>query len=182
MNVAANELRPGVLVRHEGRMCSVLWWNILRNDRRAFVQMRIKDLQTGRVQELKEHTDSKWEVLDKEEKDLSHSYRDGQVEVFFTESGDEVRCPIAAAEEALKWPADAYVGFFVDDQLVAVFPPKHSILTITETSPPIRGAGSGQKEAVLENGMKVKVNLLCDVGDKVRIDTETEEFKERIAK
>ena len=101
MNVAANELRPGVLVRHEGRMCSVLWWNILRNDRRAFVQMRIKDLQTGRVQELKEHTDSKWEVLDKEEKDLSHSYRDGQVEVFFTESGDEVRCPIAAAEEAL---------------------------------------------------------------------------------
>ncbi|MFO0448586.1 MAG: hypothetical protein ACK52I_07975, partial [Pseudomonadota bacterium] len=117
MNVAANELRPGVLVRHEGRMCSVLWWNILRNDRRAFVQMRIKDLQTGRVQELKELTDSKWEVLDKEEKDLSHSYRDGQVEVFFTEAGDEVRCPIAAAEEALKWPAEAYVGFFVDDQL-----------------------------------------------------------------
>ena len=29
--------------------------------------------------------------------------------------------------------------------------------------------------------MKVKVNMLCDVGDKVRIDTETLEFKERIA-
>ncbi len=182
MQVAANELRPGMLVRHENRMCTVVWWNILRNDRRAFVQMRIKDLQTGRMQELKEHTDSKWEVLDKEEQDLTHSYRDGPVEVFFTESGDEVRCAIAAAEEALQWPAESYVGFFVDQQLVAVFPPKHSILTITETSPPIRNAGSGQKEAVLENGMKVKVNLLCDVGDKVRIDTETMEFKERIAK
>jgi hypothetical protein len=56
------------------------------------------------------------------------------------------------------------------------------VLTITETSPPIRGAGTGQKEAVLENGMKVKVNMLCDVGDKVRLDTETLEFKERIAK
>lgn len=182
MQLAANELRPGTLVRYEGRMCTVVWWNILRNDRRAFCQLRIKDLQTGRQTELKEHTDSKWEVLDKEEKDLSHSYRDGLVEVFFTEAGDEVRCPVAAAEDALRWPAEAYKGFFVDEQLVAVFPPKHSILTITDTSPPIRGAGSGQKEAVLENGMKVKVNLLCDVGDKVRIDTETSEFKERIAK
>ena len=78
--------------------------------------------------------------------------------------------------EAQAWPARQPI------KLVAVFPPKHSILTITDTSPPIRGAGSGSKEAVLENGMKVKVNLLCDVGDKVRIDTETQEFKERIAK
>lgn len=163
-------------------MCTVVWWNILRNDRRAFVQMRIKDLQNGRMTELKEHTDSKWEVLDKEEKDLSHSYRDGIDEVFFTETGDEVRCPVAAAEDALKFPAEAYKGFFVSEQLVAVFPPKFAVLTITETAPPMRGGGSGTKEALLENGMKVKVNLLCDVGDKVRIDTETLEFRERIAK
>lgn len=182
MQVSALELRPGTLVSYEGRMCTVVWWNILRNDRRAFVQMRIKDLQSGRVQELKEQTDSKWEVLDKEEKDLAYSYRDGQVEVFFTPEGEEVRCSIAATEDALKWPAEAYKGFFVAGELVAVFPPKHSVLEITETSPPIRGVGSGTKEAVLENGMKVKVNMLCDVGDKVRIDTETSEFKERIAK
>lgn len=182
MQVSALELRPGYLVSHEGRMCTVVWWNILRNDRRAFVQMRIKDVQNGRVTELKEHTDSKWEVLDKEDVELTHSYRDGQEEVFYKEDGEEVRCPIAAAEDALHWPAEHYQGFFVNGQLVAVFPPKHSVLTITETSPPIRGAGTGQKEAVLENGVKVKVNMLCDVGDKVRIDTETMEFKERIAK
>lgn len=182
MQVAALDLRPGYLVSYEGRMCTVMWWNILRNDRRLFVQMKIKDVQSGRVTELKEHGDTKYEVLDKEEVDLTHSYRDGQEEVFYRESGDEVRCPIAAAEDALQWPSDAYRGFFVNDALVAVFPPKHSVLTITETSPPIRGAGTGQKEAVLENGMKAKVGMLCDVGDKVRIDTETGEFKERIAK
>ena len=64
--------------------------------------------------------------------------------------------------------------------LVTVMPPRFSVLKIKETTPPIRGAGTGQKEALLENGMKVKVNLLCDTGDKVRIDTETLEFKERI--
>ena len=180
MQVSALELRPGMIVSYEGRMCTVSWWNILRNDRRAFVQMQIKDLQNGRMTELKEHTDSKWEVLDKEDVDLSYSYRDGQEEVFYTESGEEIRCPIAAAEDALKWPADAYKGFFVSGQLVAVFPPKFAVLTITETAP--RGGGSGTKDAMLENGMKVKVNLLCETGDKVRIDTETMEFRERIAK
>ena len=180
MNVAANELRPGMLVRHEGRMCSVLWWNILRNDRRAFVQMRIKDLQSGRVQELKEHTDSKWEVLDKEEVDLTHSYRDGQEEVFYNESGEEVRCAVAAAEDALYWPSESYKGLYVDNKLVAVSAPRFSILKITETAPPMKGGGSGQKDAVLENGAKVKVGLLCDVGDRVRIETETKEFRERV--
>jgi len=163
-------------------MCTVTWWNILRNDRRLFVQMKLKDLLTGRVSELKEHGDSKYEVLDKAEVDLSHSYRDGQEEVFYKENGDEVRCAVAAAEDALFWPAEHYRGFFVSDQLVAVFPPKHAIVAIKDTSPPIRGAGTGQKEAVLENGVKVKVGMLCDVGEKVRIDTETLEFKERIAK
>jgi hypothetical protein len=57
-----------------------------------------------------------------------------------------VRCAIAAAEDALQWPSEAYKGFFVDGQLVAVFPPKHSTLTITDTSPPIRGGGQGRRK------------------------------------
>ncbi|MCA8950551.1 MAG: hypothetical protein KDE27_13690 [Planctomycetes bacterium] len=182
MQVPALELRPGLLVSYEGRMCTVVWWNILRNDRRLFVQMRLKDLESGRTSELKEHGDTKFEVLDKEEKEIAHSYRDGIVEVFFTPDGDEIRCPAPAAEDALKWPSEAYSGFFVNGQLVAVFPPRHAVVEIAETSPPIRNAGSGQKEAILSNGVKVKVNMLCDIGDSVRVDTDTLEFKERIAK
>jgi elongation factor P len=180
MQVAALDLRPGYLVNLDGRMATVVWWNILRNDRRLFVQMKLKDLQTGRVSELKEHGDAKYEVLDKEETDLTHSYRDGPEEVFYKPDGDEVRCAVAAAEDALQWPAETYRGFFVSGSLVTVMPPRFSVLAVTETAPPIRGGGTGMKEAVLENGVKVKVNLLTDVGDKVRIDTETLEFKERV--
>ncbi len=182
MQVQALDLRPGSLVRYEGRMCTVMWWNILRNDRRLFVQMKIKDVESGRVTELKEHGDTKYEVLDKEEKELAYSYRDGPAEVFFTPEGEELRCPAPAAEDALKWPAESYTAVFVDGKLVAINPPKHAVLAITETAPPMKGGGSGTKEATLENGVKVKVNLLCDVGDKVRVETETLEFKERVTK
>ena len=181
MHLPALDLRPGFLVRYDGRMCKVMWWNILRNDRRQFVQLKLKDIQSGRVNELKESPDSKYELLDNEQVDLTHSYRDGPDEVFFTDAGEEVRCPIAAAEDALLWPAEVYIGFYVQDLLVSVSPPKTSILTVTETSPAVRGGGAtGQKDAMLENGIKVKVGMLTETGDKVRIDTETHEFKERI--
>lgn len=176
------ELRLGYLVRHDGRMCTVVYWNILRNDRRTFVQLRLKDLETGRLTELKEGTDTKWEVLEREERELTHSYRDGIVEVFFMESGEELRCPIAAAEDALRWPAESYQGMFIEDALVAVHPPKYCTLEITETDPSMKGGGSGSKDAVLENGVKVKVNLLCNIGDRVRVETETLEVKERVTK
>lgn len=180
MQLAALDLRPGTLVRHEGRMATVVWWNILRNDRRLFVQMKLRDLESGRVTELKEHGDSKYEVLDKEEHELAWSYRDGPEEVFYRGDGEEVRCPVAAVEDALKWPAETYTGLFVDGRLVTVQPPRHSVLEVTETAPPVKGGGTGTKEAVLSNGVKVKVNLLVDVGDRVRIETETLEFKERV--
>jgi elongation factor P len=180
MNIQALDLRPGMLVDHGGRMATVSWWNILRNDRRLFVQMKVKDLETGRVTEMKVSGDDKFEVLDKDEIELSYSYRDGPEEVFYKDNGEEVRCPIAAVEDALKWPADAYVGLVVAGKLVSVAPPRYSILQVTETTPPIKGAGTGMKEAILENGVKVKVNQLTDVGDRVRIEVETLEFKERI--
>ncbi|GAB4152078.1 MAG: elongation factor P [Planctomycetota bacterium] len=179
MQVAALDLRPGYLVDYQGRMATVVWWNILRNDRRLFVQMKLKDLETGRVSELKEHGDSKYEVLDKEEIDLMHSYRDGPEEVFYKENGEEVRCPVAAAEDALLWPSERYPGLFVNGHLVAVRAPRFSTLRIKETAPAIRGGGTGSKEAVLENGVTVKVGLLCETGELVRIETETLEFKER---
>src|SRR5690606_21319738 len=153
MHLPAIDLRPGALIDFEGRMATVVWWNILRNDRRQFVQMRIRDLETVRLKELKENGDTRFEVLEKEEVDLAYSYRDGIAEAFSTDDGQRVRCPMVAAEDALKWPAEAYRGFYVSGALVAVYPPRHSVLTVTETDPPMRGAGTGQKDAVLENGV-----------------------------
>lgn len=180
MNLPALDLRPGMIVAYEGRMCTVVWWNILRNDRRQFIQMRIKDILTGRVQELKETSDSKFEVLDKEEKDLSYSYRDGQDEVFFTPEGEEIRCPAHAAEDALKWEAETYTGFYIDGKLVSVSAPRMCIATVAETDPPVKNAGTGQKDAKLDNGITIKVSQIVAVGDRVKVDTEALEFKERV--
>ena len=176
----ALDLRPGSVVRHQGRACVVVRWSILRNDRRQFVVMKIKDVETGRVSELKEVSDTKFEVLDKSELQLIHSYRDGIDEVFFTPDGDEVRCPVHAAEDALLWPTDSYAGLYVDGKLISISPPAQAVIEVTETAPPMKNAGTGMKEAVLANGVKIKVSQIIAVGDRVRVDTEAQEFRERV--
>lgn len=180
MQANALDLRKGNLVRYEGNISEVVFWNILKNDRRQFVQMRLKNLQTGRIAELKEHGDSKFELLDNEIVELSHSYRDGSDEVFYTPEGEEHRCTHEIAKDALLWKSDLYKGFVVEGHLVTVSPPQSVVATVVDTAPPVRGGGgSGLKDAVLDNGVKIRVGLLIDRGDKVRVDPETLEFKER---
>ena len=181
MLLTALDLRKGMLVVHQGRMCTVAYWNILRNDRRQFVQMNLRDLQTGRMSELKEHSDTKFEVLETSQVELTHSYRDGPEEVFYTADGLEHRCSAEAAAEALRWSCESYRGFLADGHLVSVSTPVSVVGTVIETAPPIRGAGSGLKDAVLDNGVKVRVSQLTQIGDRVRLDAESLEFRERVS-
>jgi translation elongation factor P/translation initiation factor 5A len=181
MQSSAMDLRKGFLVKHQGRTCTVIHWNILRNDRRTFVQMKLQDLESGRIAELKEHGDSKYEVLDSETIELSHSYREGDDEVFYTPDGVEYRCPHAAVEDQLQWEVEAYKGLLVDGHLVTVSMPGSVIARVADTAPPIKGAGgSGTKDAVLDNGVKVRVGLIVATGDRIRLDPETLEYKERV--
>jgi translation elongation factor P/translation initiation factor 5A len=181
MQSNAMDLRKGFLVKHQGRTCTVIHWNILRNDRRTFVQMKLQDLESGRIAELKEHGDSKYEVLDSETIELAHSYREGDDEVFYTPDGVEYRCPHAAVEEQLKWQVEAYKGLLVDGHLVTISMPSSVIARVADTAPPIKGAGgSGTKDAVLDNGVKMRVGLIVATGDRIRLDPETLEYKERV--
>jgi elongation factor P len=54
------------------------------------------------------------------------------------------------------------------------------VAVVAETTPSIKGVLNGLKDAVLDNGITVKVGMVVNVGDKVRVDTETLEYKERV--
>jgi len=177
----ALDLRKGMLVELQGRTCSVVHWNIWKSDRRSRIQMRFKDILTGRMSEVTAQSDDRYTVLESEVIELEHSYSDGSEEVFYSKTGEEWRCGAAAVEDVLKWKADSYRGLLVDGRLVTVDPPQSVVATVVETEPSIKGAGSGMKDAVLDNGMTVRVGAIISVGDRVRIDTETLEYKERVS-
>ena len=47
----ATELRKGMLVDLQGKIASITYWNIWKSDRRSKIQLRFKELLTGRTTE-----------------------------------------------------------------------------------------------------------------------------------
>lgn len=177
----AIDLRKGMLVDVQGKPCSIVHWNIWKSDRRSKIQMRFKEVLTGRAIEVTAQPDDKYAVLENEVIELEHSYRDGPEEVFYGKDGEEWRCQAVAVEDVVKWQAEMYRGLLVNGQLLTVKLPQFVVQEVTQTEPAVKGVGSGLKDAVLANGIQVKVGMNVNVGDKVRIDTETMEYKERVS-
>ena len=68
----------------------------------------------------------------------------------------------------------------MDGVLITVTPPPTLVVTVAETAPAGKSIPNATKDAVLENGITVKVGLFMNVGDRVRVDTDTLEVKERV--
>lgn len=75
---------------------------------------------------------------------------------------------------------DVDVRFFEDKPISVNLPPK-VVLEVTETDPGVKGdtASGGSKPATLETGLVVQVPLFIKIGDKLRINTDTQEYVER---
>jgi elongation factor P len=71
---------------------------------------------------------------------------------------------------------------FEGDEPIGVEPPTFVILEVTYTEPGVKGdtATNTLKPATLENGAEVRVPLFTSVGDKVKVDTRTGDYVERV--
>jgi elongation factor P len=60
--------------------------------------------------------------------------------------------------------------------------PPHVILEVTETEPGLKGdtASNTLKAATVETGAQIMVQLFINRGDKIRVDTRTGEYIERV--
>ena len=71
---------------------------------------------------------------------------------------------------------------YISDKPVSIEIPDSVELTVTDTPPAIAGATATNqyKEATLETGLKVQVPPFVKPGEKIRIDTRTAEYLERV--
>jgi elongation factor P len=71
---------------------------------------------------------------------------------------------------------------YFQGRVVGIQPPMFVELAVKETTPNIKGAAvqNTSKPAILETGLEIKVPPYIEEGDKVRLDTRTGEFVERV--
>jgi len=70
---------------------------------------------------------------------------------------------------------------FYDEMPIGVDLPANVILEVTDTEGVVKGqtAASGGKPAVMETGIRITVPTFVNIGEKVKVNTETGEYVER---
>ena len=116
---------------------------------------------------------------------MTFLYADGTDAHFMDASSfEQIAVPEPSVAEELRWtkPNDEVDMLFIDDQPSALQLPSSVELEVTETEPGLRGdtaSGGGSKPATLETGATIQVPLFVNIGDRLKVQTETGSYMSR---
>jgi elongation factor P len=151
----------------------------------AFVRTKIKNLMTGKVLDQTFRSGEKLKQPDLAEREMQFLYREG--DSFFMMDNETYEQLALTGEQMgdavlyLIENLNLQVLFF-NQQPVAVELPNFVELTVAQAEPGVKGdtASGGTKPATLESGAVIQVPLFLSEGDRVRVDTRTGTYIERV--
>jgi len=151
----------------------------------AFVRTKLKNLLNGRVVDQTFRSGEKVEKPDLMEREMQYLYREGDHYCMMdNENYEQIMLTEEQVGEARLYLIDnlnVEVLFFNQAPL-AVELPNFVELEVAQTEPGFKGdtAAGGTKPATLESGATVQVPLFISEGDRVRVDTRTGNYIERV--
>lgn len=152
---------------------------------RAFYQARMRNVKTGKLVEYRFRTDEEVEIARVETSDYQYLYEDGNdLVVMDNNTYEQYNVPkflFGNAVKFLKEGTNVIVAFESDEPLMAKAPASVE-LEITYTEPAVKGDTSTNalKNATVETGAEIRVPLFINIGDKVKVDTTTGNYIERV--
>jgi elongation factor P len=151
----------------------------------AFVRTRLKNARTGAVIEKTFRAGEKMDQARLERKPMQYLYRqDDDYFLMNTETYDQLGVGESLIGPPAKYLKDGMEVMVVehDGAIIGVEVPFFVELEVAETDPGVRGdtASGGSKPATLETGAVIQVPFFVDVGDKVKVDTRTDTYLERV--
>lgn len=152
----------------------------------AFVRTKLKNLITGRLLDQTFRAGEKVERPDLEEKEMQYLYQEGEHYCLMdNETFEQLLLTAEQLGDSLNYLHDNLnlTVLFYKGQPISVELPTFVALTVTATEPGVRGdtASGGTKPATLETGAVIQVPLFIEVGERVKVDTRTGTYIERVS-
>jgi elongation factor P len=181
----AQELRAGnvVMVGSEPMVVQKAEYNKSgRNS--AVVKMKFKNLLSGAASESVYKADDKFEVVLLERREVTYSYFADPMYVFMDVDYNQYEVEAENLGNARNYLEDgmACEVVFYNDKAISVELPTTLVREIIYTEPAVKGdtsSGKVLKTAKLATGLEIQVPLFCSIGDKIEIDTRTDEYRSR---
>ena len=180
------ELRNGTVFKEDKELYRVLTYEHIKMGRGSGnVKVKVRNLRTGATYEKSFITGARVDDATIDKKECQYLYNDGATYNFMDkESYEQFELPaslIADQAKFLKDGMDAAV-LMVEGEALGIELPNSLVYTVVETGPEEKGntVSNVFKDAVLDNGLIVKVPMYMKQNEKIKVDTRTGQYIERV--
>lgn len=185
-NATTADFRNGMVIRFNNDLYIITeFHHVSPGNWRAFVRTRLKNIKSGRVVEQRFRAGEEVDEVRVEHQNWQFLYVDGDDYIFMnTETFDQQPVPKNMLGDAVKFlkEQDEVELLVESENIIAVELPNFLELTVESAEPGVRGdtANNVTKPATLETGATLNVPLFINPGDKIRIDTRSGQYVERV--
>jgi elongation factor P len=186
MSVSTNDLKNGMTLDLEGTLFQVVEFQHVKPGKGgAFVRTKLRNLRTGAVVDKTFNAGVKVGLAIVERKEMQYLYPDGGDLVFMDlDTYEQLPVPGAVVGDVSKYLTEGGQATVATHRGVpiAVDLPASMVLSVTKTDPAVKGdtRTNALKPATLETGAVAQVPLFVEEGDRVKVDTRTGNYIERV--
>ena len=185
--ISTNQLKSGNHIEVDGTIFKVVDFQHVKPGKGpAFVRTKLRRTTDGNLIDKTFRAGEKFRSVRTEARKMTFLYTDG-TDAHFMDSAtyEQSAIPQTALADKLRWtkPNTPVDLLFIDEQPADIQLPSSVELEITHTEPGVRGdtaSGGGDKPATVETGAEIKVPLFVNIGDRVKVQTETGEYMSRV--
>ncbi|KQC07564.1 MAG: elongation factor P [Candidatus Cloacimonas sp. SDB] len=182
-----SDIRNGMIIKYKSDLYEIIeFLHVKPGKGGAFVRTKLKNVKSGKVLENSFRTSERLEEIRVEKHKKEYLYFDGHFYVFMDSNtfeqmqiskeiiGDNDKFLIENMEVAMK------IG--PDGEILGVELPVMVTQEIVECEPNVKGnsASVSGKKAVTNTGLNLNVPFFIEVGNKIKIDTRSGEYIERV--
>ncbi len=184
--ISTSDFHTGITVELEGEIFTVLEFQHVKPGKgNAFVRSKLKNLRSGAIVDRTFRAGEKMARAHLERKEMEYLYReDDFYHVMDSETYEQITLNADQIGDGVKYlkENDRINVLMHGEEVVGVDIPITVVLEVAETEPGIKGdtASGATKPAIMETGLVVLAPLFINVGDKLKIDTRSGSYIERV--
>ncbi len=184
--IDTSDFKNGLHILQDGEIYTIVEFQHVKPGKGgAFVRSKLKNLKSGAVTDKTFRAGERMEQAIVERKPMQYLYnQDDEYILMDMETFDQITVPeslLGAQVKYLKENSDVSTVVY-NGSIMGVEIPISIELEVVETDPGVRGdtASGGSKPATLETGAVVQVPFFINIGDKIKVDTRSDTYLERV--
>jgi elongation factor P len=185
-SVKATQLRPGMVIQHEGQLFTIFSVDHRTpGNKRGSMQTRMRNLRTGAIIDYRFRAEEFVDRAILDEVEFEYLYNEGDDFHFMnTKNYEQMQMSREELGESVYYliPSTIVKVEFFEDKAIGVDLPDTMDMKVVQTEPTLQKATASavMKPATLETGLVVQVPPFVNEGDKIKVDTSEARYVQRV--